>query len=76
MTRCGVINLSYWIVGIAIAVFGVALKRHAGSAHPYHMMAGILIATAGLMIIAFGVSRKRKQRIIAAINAAEDGPDN
>jgi sulfite exporter TauE/SafE len=60
----------HWIIGIGVAGAGVALKRHAAPGQIGMFIAGILIATMGLMIIAFGVSRKRRQRMIAESNTA------
>lgn len=55
-----VTQISHWLLGSLVAFSGVLLARHpfAPGAHPWLEVAGLLIAGAGLGLIALGVRRR------------------
>jgi sulfite exporter TauE/SafE len=59
-------DYAFWIIGVAIAIVGVVVKRRAGDGDVLQAIAGIVVATLGLMVIATGVSRVRKRRMSGA----------
>lgn len=59
-------DIAYWGVGICTALLGVAIKHHASASQPVQIIMGTVIAMFGVMVIAIGLSRKWKRRVMQA----------